>query len=190
MAKKTILLVIDMQIWFTDMTSTCLPHILDLSACFRSKSWWQIFTQHGHTSQELTTPSTNQLVNKWGVDDSIHRGSAQWKLMPEIEDARKDGKGETVFKNSYDAFVNTDLEERLRSMGAERVVVCGVMTDCCCDTSARGAFNRGFETWLVSDACGTSSKEQHERGLKSFGYAFGDVVTTKEVLRRLEAENG
>lgn len=107
--------------------------------------------------------------------------------MPEIEDAKDAGRSETVFKNTYDAFINTDLAEKLRDMGAERVVVCGVMTDCCCDTSARGAFNRGFETWLVSDACGTSSKEQHGRGLKAFGFAFGDVVTTKEVLRRLEA---
>lgn len=68
----------------------------------------------------------------------------------------------------------------------ERVVICGVMTDCCCDTTARSAFNRGFETWLVDDACGTASDEQHKAGLKGFGFAFGEVVKTEEVLKRLK----
>ena len=67
----------------------------------------------------------------------------------------------------------------------ERVVVCGVMTDCCCDTTARSAFNRGYETWLVGDACGTASKKQHEAGLNAFGYAFGEVLETEEVVRRV-----
>lgn len=190
MAKNTVLLVVDMQVWFTDLTETCLAHILELSEFFRSKGWWQIFTQHGHTREELTSPSKNQLVNKWGIEGSIHKGSPEWALMPEIEATKNAGMSETVFKNTYDAFINTDLEVKLRRIGAERVIVCGVMTDCCCETSGRSAFNRGFETWLVSDACGTSSKEQHERGLKGFSYAFGDVITTEEALRRLKAENG
>ena len=73
----------------------------------------------------------------------------------------------------------------LRAKGVERVVVCGVMTDCCCDTTGRSAFNRGFETWLVADACATANKEQHEAGLKAFGFAFGEVLETEEVVRRI-----
>lgn len=56
-----------------------------------------------------------------------------------------------------------------------RVVVCGVMTDRCCDTTARSAFSRGYETWLVSDACGSANKTQHQAGLRGFGFAFGEV---------------
>ncbi|KAI1439584.1 Isochorismatase-like protein [Annulohypoxylon stygium] len=67
-------------------------------------------------------------------------------------------------------------------MKVERVVVCGCMTDCCVDTTARGAFNRGWETWLVKDACGSASQVQHEAGLKGFGFAFGDIVTTEEAV--------
>jgi nicotinamidase-related amidase len=90
-----------------------------------------------------------------------------------------------VRKNVYDAFVGTDLEERLRRDKVERVVIVGVMTDCCCDTTGRSAFNRGWETWMVSDATGSASKEQHEAGLKAWGFEYGDVIDTEEVLRRL-----
>lgn len=91
-----------------------------------------------------------------------------------------------IGKNTYDAFINTNLADVLKEEGTERLVVCGVMTDCCVDTTARSAFNRGFETWMVKDACGTATKKQHEAGLVGFGYAFGEVLETAEVLERLQ----
>jgi len=186
----TALLIIDMQRYFVDMTTTALPNIQRLSSHFLHKSHPQIFTQHGHTREELTPPFTNQLVKKWGPGGSIARGSRDWELLPQIKDlyhkARDQDMGISIVdKNTYDAFINTALEKTLRDRGVQRVVVCGVMTDCCCDTTARSAFNRGFETWLVSDATGSANQTQHQAGLRGFGFAFGEVLTTKEVLKRL-----
>lgn len=183
---KTVLLIIDMQIFFMSMTKDCLPNILTLSTFFRDHAMPQIFTQHGHSELELAHPERNQLVRKWGPEGSIAHGSKDWELIPQIARAWGEaGKPEIVAKNTYDAFINTNLEERLREMGVERVVLCGVMTDCCCDTTARAAFNRGFETWLVSDACGSANRTQHDRGLKAFEFAFGEVLPSREVLQRL-----
>ena len=179
----TALLVIDMQSIFTPMTTRALPNILTLISSFKRASRPLIFTQHGHTKQELTPPYPNQLVRKWGPAGSIAIGSADWALQPPIVEAAKGFP--VVGKHTYDAFLNTELEGLLKGEGVERVVVCGVMTDCCCDTTARSAFNRGFETWLVGDACGSRSEEQHEAGLRAFGYAFGQVVGTEEVERVL-----
>ena len=105
-------------------------------------------------------------------------------MIPEV--ARKAEGCPLIGKNTYDAFINTDLGDIMKERNVERVVVCGVMTDCCCDTTARSAFNRGFETWLVKDACGSANKKQHEAGLRGFGFAFGDVLTTLEVMDRLK----
>lgn len=194
MAPKTALLVIDMQNIFSPMTTAALPNIKKLVSFFQSASAPIIFSQHGHTREELTTvPSPNQLVRKWGPDGSIARGSADWQLQDDI--ARfvpgPDGSPSApwprlVDKNTYDAFINTDLTRVLEGAGVERAVVCGVMTDCCCDTTARAAFNRGYETWLVSDACGSANETQHQAGLRGFGFAFGEVLTTQEVLRSLK----
>lgn len=180
----TALLVVDMQHVFLSMTSTALPNILRLASPFKSNSMPLIFTQHGHSKSELTPPYKSQLVRKWGPHGSIATGSKDWELIPEIANAARNQP--IVAKNTYDAFINTNLSQLLDEKGVERVVVCGVMTDCCCDTTARSAFNRGYETRLVSDACGSANKKQHEAGLRGFGFAFGEVLTTEEVLGRLE----
>lgn len=180
----TALLVVDMQHVFLDMTTTALPNILKLSQHFRASSLPLIFTQHGHSKEELTPPYKNQLVRKWGSNGSIATGSKDWELIPEMKSIAKDYN--VVAKNTYDAFINTDLDHLLEKDSIEKVVVCGVMTDCCCDTTARSAFNRGYETWLVNDTCGSANKKQHEAGLRGFGFAFGEVLSTEEVMHRLK----
>lgn len=65
------------------------------------------FTQHGHSEAELTPPYKNQFVRKWGPDGSIATGSEDWKLIADIAEA---ANGHTVVaKDTYDAFINTDL---------------------------------------------------------------------------------
>lgn len=205
MPPRTALLVIDMQESFSSMTKTALPNVLQLCDYFTRTSWPVIFTQHGHTKAELTANSTNQLVRKWGISGSIAVGSDEWNIVSSLHkflpDAASPAKGiplgsslpepdsdnfpKIVPKNTYDAFINTCLSRVLESVNVKRVVVCGVMTDCCCDTTARAAFNRGYETWLVSDACGSANRNQHEAGLRGFGFAFGEVLTTEDVVGRL-----
>lgn len=192
---KTVLLVIDMQNVFASMTTSVLPNIKKLISHFQSPSSPIIFTQHGHSKEELTTnPSPNQLVRKWGASGSIAYGSDDWQFQDELKQylsgskssAGASGWPKVVAKNTYDAFINTNLHELLEEAKTERVVVCGVMTDCCCDTTARSAFNRGFETWLVSDACGSANKTQHQAGLRGFEFAFGPVLTTEEAIATLK----
>jgi nicotinamidase-related amidase len=115
---NTALLVIDMQNVFLAMTKTCLPNIIKLSNHFAANGLPQYFTQHGHPDTDFQEPITNQLVKKWGVDGSIHYGTSDWKLIPAVEElvkkAGQDVDTDVVEKNVYDAFIGTNLEERLR----------------------------------------------------------------------------
>lgn len=183
----TALLIIDMQHAFSSMVDEALPNVLKLGSHFKNEGLPIILTQHGHSKEELTGPPyLNQLVRKWTPGGSIAIRSKDWKLLPEIDALRQDNDIPVVEKNTYDAFLNTNLETLLKDRKVERVVICGVMTDCCCDTTGRSAFNRGWETWMVKDGVGSASREQHERGLKAWAFGYGDVITTKEVLKRLE----
>jgi nicotinamidase-related amidase len=228
---KTALLIIDMQTFFHPITTTPLPNILSLLKSFSSSSLPVIFTQHGHSDSELEEmPPRNQLVRKWGVEESVRVGSEGWEILgvlggylpkskSEERDERKgkegdsgvrddedENEGEEVSfpvitpKNTYDAFLppspphyaptplNRQLLHVLNKADVERVVVCGVLTDYCVDTTARGCFNRGFETWAVSDACGSASEAQHERALRCYGFGYGEVLTREEVVGRLMKE--
>lgn len=136
---RTALLVIDMQRFFEPMTTTtALRNIQMLISHFQSVSAPIIFTQHGHSEEELTTvPSPSQLVRKWGPDGSIAYGSKDWELQDYfqgmIDDAedKKETWPQVVHKNTYDAFINTSLAQILEEEKVERAIVCGVMTDCC-----------------------------------------------------------
>ena len=188
---KTALLIIDMQNFFHGMVKHAIPQIQELHEFFASHSLPVIFTQHGHPPEDFVPPYRNQLVRKWGPDGSIHRGSKPgWELIPSIAKLASSSPSDIVEKNTYDAFIKTNLTQLLEGKEVERVVVCGVMTDCCCETTARSAFNRGWETWLVSDACGSVDREQHERSLKSYDFGFGPTRTTQEVVKMLKGEEG
>jgi nicotinamidase-related amidase len=74
----------------------------------------------------------------------------------QISDEVAPRDGEAVITKSYpNAFVHTDLEERLRAAGVTSVVLAGFMTHMCVNSTARGAFNLGFSPTIVAAATAT-----------------------------------
>ncbi len=96
---------------------------------------------------------------------------------------------ETVVKFRYSAFVraSTDLEDLLRRKGMETVLVAGVATNVCCESTARDSMMRGFRTVMVSDANASFSEGEHSAALLGFITYFGDVQSTEEIVQRLRA---
>jgi nicotinamidase-related amidase len=105
--------------------------------------------------------------------------------MSELVDTLDVSKGITVIKHQYDGFLNTDLEGILRENRVRQVVICGVLTNLCCETTARSAFMRGFEVYFVEDGTATFSKEMHEAALLNLSYGFAIATTIKDVTKAL-----
>jgi nicotinamidase-related amidase len=80
----------------------------------------------------------------------------------------------------------TGLEAALRGEGVEEVVVAGVMTNLCCETTARDAFVRGFRVFFSADATPTVSSDLHDATLSNLAYGFAYIVDCD----RLEAALG
>jgi nicotinamidase-related amidase len=70
--------------------------------------------------------------------------------------APRDGEP-VVVKNYPNSFVHTDLEERLKSVGAQNLIIGGFMTHMCVNSTARGAFNLGYAPTVVAGATATRS---------------------------------
>jgi nicotinamidase-related amidase len=92
-----------------------------------------------------------------------------------------------VNKTTYGTFNSTGLDHALRSLGISSLVVGGVVTNVCVETTARDAADRGYEVVLLDDGCAAFSPEIHEATLLSFQGPFGRVRTTDEVLALLGA---
>jgi nicotinamidase-related amidase len=80
-----------------------------------------------------------------------------WQLVPELE---PDGSEPIVHKRHGDAFEDTDLEDVLRERRVGQLVVAGAQTDACIRATLHGAFVRGYDTTLVSDAHTTEDLTQ------------------------------
>lgn len=107
----------------------------------------------------------------------------------EIIDELEPREGEAIIKkNRPSAFYSTSLESYLRAMKIQNVVICGVTTNICVETTARDASQRDYRTFVVSDAVGEVEQDRHDVALKSLAYLFARVMTVNEVLDSWDVE--
>ena len=89
---------------------------------------------------------------------------------------------EVMSRHRYGAFENTDLDLVLRSNRIKSVIITGVATNVCCETTARQAFMKDYYVLFTSDCCATYSQAQHDATLFNISQFFGQVVTSEEIM--------
>jgi ureidoacrylate peracid hydrolase len=87
-----------------------------------------------------------------------------------------------VTKHRYGAFEGTDLDLILRSRGIRSVIMTGVATNVCVETTARQAFMRDYYVVFTGDCSATFSQAQHEAALLNIDQFFGQVVSSDEII--------
>jgi bifunctional isochorismate lyase/aryl carrier protein len=177
---KCALLVIDMQKYFIDAVSdACVPSarnlvhkITNLIDAFTTHKRLIIFTRH--------IDSEGSLMRRWW-QDNIREDDPMSQIIKKFDTKN----GIVIVKDQYDAFLNTNLEDILRKNDIQQVIISGVLTNLCCETTARSAFMKGFEVYFVTDGTATYKKEMHEATLLNLAYGFAILVTVDEVIKVL-----
>lgn len=180
---KQALLVIDVQNeYFTGKLPVTYPkssffNILKAVDAANTKQQDIVVIQH-------SAPQPNPQV--------FNKGSYEWNIHPAIVNRKHNF---LVEKNLPGSFTNTELEVWLRDRGIDTVVICGYMTQMCCDTTARQAFHLGFTVKFLSDATGTLSisnsagavtaEELHRAILVTQEALFSEVIATEEWISTL-----
>lgn len=180
---KAALFIIDMQRHFCDPESNFFVPKSDLLAvklkalveAFSSCNRPIIFTRH------IDSDDPNNLMLRWW-SEKIRLDDP----MSDIVEVLDKSKGIIVQKDQYDGFFNTDLEKILRQKNIRQVVVCGVLTNLCCETTARSAFMRGFEVHFLKDGTASFTQEMHDASLLNLAYGFAVLTTIKEVVKALK----
>lgn len=108
--------------------------------------------------------------------------------MSAIIDTLDTQHAEIVKKPQYDAFLHTSLEKTLRQKDVKQVVICGVLTNCCCETTARSAFMRGFEVYFVSDGTATYGKKMHTASLLNLSYGFATLMDVNSIIETFTSQ--
>ena len=91
--------------------------------------------------------------------------------------------GELVFsKKRYNAFIGTGLDAALRGKGIDTLVVAGLTTECCIDSSVRDAFERDYHVFVVTDATACYEPGLHEAALRALGLNCALLTDTAAIL--------
>lgn len=171
--ERSALLVLDMQEYFLRLIShafipsapAILPNLQSLITNYRSSNLPIIFTRHVNTDADAA------MMSRWWRD-VIRTDSSDSAISAALDTSA----GVLIEKSQYDAFYRTRLEEVLRGRGVEQIVVTGVMTHLCCETTARSAFVRGFEVFFCVDGTATYTEELHRSSLLNLSHGFAVPV--------------
>ncbi len=172
------LLVLDMQEYFLREGShafvpsapASLPNLQRLIRDFTAHNRPVIFTRHVNTDEDA------RMMSRWWRD-VLRADSPDSAICASLDTS----KGIVIPKTQYDAFYNTPLEETLRGRGVEQVVVTGVMTHLCCETTARSAFVRGFEVLFCVDGTATYTEEFHRSTLLNLTHGVAIPTACAEI---------
>jgi isochorismate hydrolase len=178
--KHSALLVIDPQNYFQRIVRPVLGNIQNVIQSCRQKNIPIIFTQHGHTD----AASDGGILGEWWGQVILH-GTKDWKFISEIKIESKDM---VLQKKRYSAFFETDLEKILRSKGIKDLIISGVMTNLCCETTARDAFMRDYRIFFLIDGTATGKEDHHLATLKNLGFGFAYLITCDELIQNSKSK--
>ena len=178
--ERAALLILDMQGYFLNPDShayipsakAIVPGLNQVAAYFRSKKRPVIATKH------INTVENAGMMGSWW-SELITENHSLSDIHPDLGIIR----GEILSKSQYDAFYQSELTTVLNTSRVGQLVIGGVMTHLCCETTARAAFVRGFEVFFLVDGTATYNREYHQASLQNLAHGFA-VLTTIEDLQK------
>ena len=108
-------------------------------------------------------------------------------LVPELNQQPGDVR---VTKRTWGAFTNTDLDHRLRKLGVTQVVIAGVSTSIGVESTARQAYELGFNVTLAVDAMTDMNPDAQANSVKRIFPRLGETGTTQEIIELLGSRQG
>jgi nicotinamidase-related amidase len=172
------------------VTRTAVPNARRLLEGFRASGRRIVFTRHG----PLLADGSDMIARRrrrdveslasTGTPALWHRGTFEHEVIAALTPT----DGELVIdKNTSSAFNSTGVEGLLRNMEVETLVLAGMATDMCVETTARDAADRGFNVIVAEDATATFFEHHHRAALSGFARVFGQVWDSAHVLAALDA---
>lgn len=191
-AAETALVVVDMQKFYVADVQPAIdiiPNINRLAAGFRAKGAlvaWVTMTA-GRAGKSLWPLYHDYFFTKEAGArhrDNLTEGAPGHALHADLD--VQDGDC-FASKSRFSAFIPqySELPGKLAQRGVRNVVITGMLTNFCCETSARDAMMLDYKVVMVSDANAARYEEDHNVGFTTVYQSFGDVLTADQVLNEL-----
>jgi ureidoacrylate peracid hydrolase len=166
-----------------------IPKIRDLIIMCRNAGIPIFFTQAVREASGIDVlTNTHQILPKSREERIMKRpicirGTWDADIVDDIKPVDTD---HIVIKRRDSAFHDTEIGVWLRSIRVDTLIICGIDTSICVETSLRDAFNIGYDIVLVSDATASSNTKHYESTLENVRDYYGIVLELKELFQQLE----
>jgi ureidoacrylate peracid hydrolase len=193
--RTTALLNVDMQNCFVSDSSVAapkgaeiIPRINKIAQTCRLNGALVVHTLHVVRPDGSTTGVMGEF-NSAIKEGLLFKGNPAAELHPEIT---LEGTDIILEKPRYGAFFGTDLDILLRNRGVESVIITGICTNVCCETTAREANMRDYKVFFVRDATAcfdlpeVSAEQIQVAVCATLQMAFAQVETTESVVAKLD----
>ena len=193
--KKAALVVIDCQNdflhdkgWYSthDVNTSHMRRILGplknlVSEC-RNTGISVVYTQHGFRDMR----DGGILVQKRPIlhDGGLRKGTWGWEIHNDVKPTEDDW---IIDKSRLSAFYNSNLDVVLRGLAVDILLLTGVLTNQCVESTARDASFRDYRVIILSDCVGTIHVDLHESALRAARVGFADIATSEEIIGEIKA---
>jgi nicotinamidase-related amidase len=190
--RQTALVNVDLQNFFVDTTQdgvALVRKINELASKCREAGILVIHTAHILRPDGSNIGVLGEIVPDIKDEGLLNKGSNTAELHSEVH---VDPRDVVLEKPRFGAFHATDLELILRSRGIDTIIISGIATDVCCDTTAREANARDFRVLFLSDGTATNDPDPERNRaaqtatLEMIDSLFGEVLTVHDVLLKIE----
>jgi ureidoacrylate peracid hydrolase len=190
---RTALLVVDMQNAFChaegsftkmgadmQMCIDAIPGCRSLVAGANDANVPVIYAQtHFHFDHSDGGVVINEIMGGVAEAGALVTGTWDAEIVDELKPKVADY---VIDKNRFSAFYSTQLESLLASLRIETLVVCGVTTNICVESSVRDAAQRNYRCFVARDAVGEVDRAMHDASLRVLEYGFAKIVDVSDVL--------
>jgi nicotinamidase-related amidase len=175
-----------------------IPQIQRLLNAARAAGMLIIHTREGHRSDMLDLTPAKQARSiraaaPIGSDGPMGKLLIRGEYGHDFIDELRPIAGEVIIdKPGYSAFHQTDLEIILRSQQITQLIITGVTTEVCVQSTLRAAVESGWDCITISDACGSAYPDLHQASLAMIaveGGLFGETFTTDAMLAIMTASS-
>jgi len=180
---KTAVIVIDMindfvtGVFKSDRAAKIIPNIKALLEYTRKQKVPIVYATDAHL------PNVDPEFDVWG--SHAVAGSRGAEIIDELKPHKGDFR---VLKRKYSAFQGTDLDQLLRELKIDAVILTGVVTDICIQHTAADAFFRGYKIIVPRDCVEAVDAKTQEEAIRYIKKAYGpEITTSKELVKKKRA---
>jgi nicotinamidase-related amidase len=189
--EKMALINVDMQGEFVDMTlggSIVLDKVNKLASRCRESGILVVHTAHVVRADGSNTGVMGEIapIVREGI---LNEGSDSVRLH---KDLIVDESDIYLEKPKFGAFYGTDLETILRYRGIDTIIISGIATSICCETTAREAIVRDFRVFFLSDGTATydigelTAEQIQQATCTTLGFAFAQIIDVETMMKKLQ----